>query len=696
MGMRGVRRATWGFAAAVSVVTLAEIVAHGLSTAEQTTTIVSGVVAVVLAVEAVVNSRRQQATGGASEARVLADRVKRELGDRRRRLLGDFGIGATHTVNVTFRRQGSPHQPLAAGMFTDVRAYYTAVPDGRLVITGGPGSGKTMLAAELVLEILEEHAADEPVPVRLPLSGWSTSEHPPGPDTFARWLRGRLVNEYALTSLSAQALVSSHRILPVLDGLDEMDPDDADVEGSRAADVLRALDLWIDGRKGVPFVLTCRTQWYDRLVRAGLAPSGVARVELDKVSPDQALEYLRSVNKRYPQRWESLFHELESNPSGLLATALDSPWRLMMTAVVYCNEGNPGDLLRSSDAESVRTSLLAHYVPAASRTHPDVLPSGYSPAAVHLWLAWIAARLGQRGEFSPVHLWRLAPPNQVLRIEAALAAAPWLLLTALSVLWADSNSPLRVLTYLLSLTAVFPLAHFRRRNPEPPAVLVWVGRARNDASRDLSRTAKYLLVFVLILAAVAALTLDAPTRAYIDRAVTDGWREPELPSTINPWRASLLLLTLVTAGPFTIALLIATLARLLVFALQGTLRLVPSDESPRALRDPRYPLVYQLQLAAVIPFLSGPLAIISSPDSVASGLIFFLFYSHILLLALSPEVLRYAAFRLCTRGEVPPHLTEFFHWAHGAGLLRLSGSSYEFRHRELQTWLAANPSPPTA
>lgn len=695
MGMRGVRRATRGVVLAVCVVMLGAVTAGGLATAEQSTSFVSGVVGIVVAVEAWVNTRRQLATGGASEARILAERVKRELGDRRRRLLGDFGIGATHTVDVTFRRVEGPQQPLASGMFTDVRAYYTSVPDGRLVITGGPGAGKTMLAAELVLEILEGHAPDEPVPVRLPLSGWDTYDDPPGPGTFARWLQERLVDEYALTSLTARALVSSHRILPVLDGLDEMDPDDAEAEGSRAASVLRALGLWIDGRKGVPFVLTCRTEWYDRLVRAALAPSGVARIELDRVSPGQAVEYLRSVDKRYPERWEPLFRELEANPSGLLATALDSPWRLTMTTVVYCVDGHPGALLRATDAASVRASLLAHYVPAASRTHPDALPSGCSPAAVHMGLAWIAGRLGQRGEFAPLHMWRLAPTRQVLGVEAALAAAPWLLLTALCVLWAKSSSPLGVLAVLLGWTAAFLLAH-SRRNPDPPPALAWVRRSRSDTSRDLRGTAKHLLVFVLILAGVAALTLDDPTRAYIDRAFTNGWSEPELPSTINPWRASLLLLTLATAGPLTIAFLIATLARSLVFALQGGFRLVPSDESPRALRDPRYPLVYQLQWAAVIPFLSGTFVAVWAPGNVASGLILFLLCSHVLLLFLSPGVLRYAAFRLCTRGQVPPHLTQFFHWAHGAGLLRLSGGSYEFRHRELQLWLAANPSPPTA
>ncbi|WP_416987050.1 NACHT domain-containing protein [Streptomyces sp. T028] len=566
----------------------------------------STVVAVATAVAVLAHGRRQQATGGASEAQVLADTVKKELGGRRRRLLGDFGIGATHTVNVAFQRVEGPQLPLASGTFTAVRGYYESVPNGRLVITGGPGAGKTMLAAELVLAILEEHAAGDPVPVLLPLSGWDTSGDPPGPDAFARWLQGRLVDEYALTVPTARALISAHRILPVLDGLDEMDPGDAEAEGSRAASVLRALDLWLDGRRGVPFVLTCRTQWYDGLTQAGLVPSGVTRIELDKVSPSQAVEYLRKTRKGHPQRWESLFHELETNPTGLLATALDSPWRLIMTAVVYADDGNPGDLLHSPDAPALKAHLLSHYVPAASRTYPDAPPSGYTPAAVHTWLAWIAVRLGTRGEFAPVQMWRLAPVTRVLGIEATLAAGPWLLLTALCVFWAESDSPLGVLAFFLGLTAVFLTVHFMR-NPDPLPVLVWVRRLRNDSWRDLRAAARLWLVAVVVLAVVVRFTLDGPIRAYIDHAVADGWSEPEFPSTVNPWRASLLLLAVVTVGPFMIITLMVTLTSLLVFAFGGAPHLVPSDEAPRALRDPSYPLVYQLRLAILVPILSAVL-----------------------------------------------------------------------------------------
>ncbi|MFF4098582.1 hypothetical protein [Streptomyces sp. NPDC001903] len=51
---------------------------------------------------------------------------------------------------------------------------------------------------------------------------------------------------------------------------------------------------------------------------------------------------------------------------------------------------------------------------------------------------------------------------------------------------------------------------------------------------------------------------------------------------------------------------------------------------------------------------------------------------------------RYLALLLCTRRgsrRLPWRLTAFLTWAESAGLLRVAGITYQFRHRELQDWL---------
>ncbi|MGW7362474.1 NACHT domain-containing protein [Streptomyces sp. NPDC054841] len=57
--------------------------------------------------------------------------------------------------------------------------------------------------------------------------------------------------------------------------------------------------------------------------------------------------------------------------------------------------------------------------------------------------------------------------------------------------------------------------------------------------------------------------------------------------------------------------------------------------------------------------------------------------------ACSGELTRYAAFVICADvpRRLPWRLAAFTHWIYKAGLMRVSGDAYQFRHRELQEWL---------
>jgi hypothetical protein len=68
-------------------------------------------------------------------------------------------------------------------------------------------------------------------------------------------------------------------------------------------------------------------------------------------------------------------------------------------------------------------------------------------------------------------------------------------------------------------------------------------------------------------------------------------------------------------------------------------------------------------------------------------------YAAILGLAFAPCMgvawTRYEIGVICAaiRGRLPIRLETFMTWACDSGMLRMTGSAYQFRHRELQTWL---------
>lgn len=242
------QRLTWRLVATVCsavVVASTAYVIRQLSHGGLKTGDTAGLLAVVLAVAtglvAVVALRKQSQSDIAAQvdakiaqgwAGTLALQVKG--GERygeggvRRQLLG----GDTELVNLTYRLQPaqarSAHAPDGGQLFTDrpggralpeIVAYYRDTSPRRLVITGADGAGKTVLALELLLALIEERTEADPVPVRISLSQWDTDRQ-----DLRQLLEQRLVEAYDWSPEMAAGLVFHNMVLPVLDGLDEMDP----------------------------------------------------------------------------------------------------------------------------------------------------------------------------------------------------------------------------------------------------------------------------------------------------------------------------------------------------------------------------------------------------------------------------------------------------------------------------------------
>ena len=150
-----------------------------------------------------------------------------------------------------------------------------------LLILGEPGSGKTttllQLARDLIGEVDQTFA--QPIPVILNLSTWTDKRQP-----LVDWLLGELNSKYHLPKKDGRLWLEERRILPLLDGLDEV------VVDNRVACVEQLNRLVSDyGLQGM--VVCSRIKDYTAL-NVRLAFCGA--IYIQPLTPEQVDQYLES------------------------------------------------------------------------------------------------------------------------------------------------------------------------------------------------------------------------------------------------------------------------------------------------------------------------------------------------------------------------------------------------------------------
>jgi hypothetical protein len=367
------------------------------------------------------------------------------------------------TINVPFVHYGAPaHEASGAaphGTLNDIADYYRRLEPGRLVITGAPGSGKTVLALQLILVLLQRRSPGDSVPIRLSLSTFDTGR------ALEAWIARHLMTTYGVSEKAAHALVKDRRVLPVLDGLDEMDTTPQPGYTSRAAQALRALNAYQRGTAKGQLVLTCRSSAYEALLAVREWAHDAARIELVPLDAATAWDFLTD-RVDDADRWQNVLDALASAPASPLATGLSTPWRLTLAATVYEQRApRSGAYPRHPDAllapalntpEAVGEHLLNLLIPAAtafSAVHRDHAP--YNPERVRAWLTVLARYLDRNAtpgrppgeaplpstDIVLAELWPLAGYHRIRAVVTAVAAAIALAVTAVGWFWNPDFPP---------------------------------------------------------------------------------------------------------------------------------------------------------------------------------------------------------------------------------------------------------------
>jgi hypothetical protein len=294
-----------------------------------------------------------------------------------------------------------PNDQIAAlvGMFRRMRRH-------RLVILGGPGSGKTTLAVQLLLALLSPRHEDEPVPVLLSVASWDT-------DTFPRlheWLAARLERDYpALRAAElgpdiAQTLAERGHILPILDGLDELPP-------AAQARVITALNRSLGGEDYL-ILISRTTEFVHAVHEAREVLHSAVVIEPDPLAPAAAVDYLaRCLPPQPGPVWEQILTGLRTTPTpppGPLAALTQiaaTPLGLWLLRAVYITPGaDPAPLIdpdRFPDVPALRAHLFDRLIEALITTRdPSTDPADlfrprrrYDPTRVRRWLGYLAHHL---------------------------------------------------------------------------------------------------------------------------------------------------------------------------------------------------------------------------------------------------------------------------------------------------------------
>jgi hypothetical protein len=313
-----------------------------------------------------------------------------------------------HWGSIRNASPGTNPGPLElTGRLGQILRVYQSIPSRRLVVLGAAGAGKTILTSRFLLDVMSDRAPGDPIPVIFGLASWD-----PSTTSLRDWMCGQLVRDYpgldapdAHGRSLAGALVDGGRILPVLDGFDEI------ASGLRR-EALRTLN-----DANIPLLLTSRPTEYGKAVKRTRALRAAAVIELEALVLGDFADYLTRASRRvfdggeHKTVWEPVLAALRTRPRATgaknVAAAFTTPLMVAMASTVYndTSERDPSELLDTAlfpTDEAVQTHLLKEFVPAAYRRRLTIRgtdgrrPRRWNSERAQHWLGYLAADLKAR------------------------------------------------------------------------------------------------------------------------------------------------------------------------------------------------------------------------------------------------------------------------------------------------------------
>ncbi len=302
-------------------------------------------------------------------------------------------------TQITTDVESARPQPHLGRTLDDLVAFYRGIGSGRMLMLGAAGAGKSVMVTQFAMTLCAARAPDQPVPVVISASSWSTApawdDDATAADLSARfwaWVESELIRvnaglqkRSAPSTTLARQLLDERLILPIIDGFDQLTQ-------SQRVSLVQALNIDAGDESGLPrIVLTSRPSEFEDTVRTTGIIEHACGIQLENLSVHDTIAYLMSTT---PATWAPLQERLQTDPAAAerFHAAINTPLMAFLAHSVYGSSPeqarpNPLELLAADDAETVQGYLLGGFIPAVYRESP------YPTKSVLRWYRFLAANL---------------------------------------------------------------------------------------------------------------------------------------------------------------------------------------------------------------------------------------------------------------------------------------------------------------
>jgi transcriptional regulator with XRE-family HTH domain len=290
-----------------------------------------------------------------------------------------------NATNLLLHVREQPPQPLLLETSL-LQAYEESQYE--LLILGAPGSGKSMLLLELAQQLVMQAQEEEtyPLPVILPLSSWAQTRPP-----LEEWLITQLEQIYDIPTKLAKHWVQTEQIiLPLLDGLDEM-------EAAALPACIAAINAY-HCTYVAPLVVCSRyAEYEDAAKKERLHLQGALLVQ--PLSQEQVENYLGNVGTQATALRVALHHDVD------LQQLVTTP--LMLNVLILAYRGTPLHEIASLETlPAKQRQIFASYVQRMLNRQGNRARA--APEQTVRWLTYLAQQMREHNQ-TIFHLEHLQP-----------------------------------------------------------------------------------------------------------------------------------------------------------------------------------------------------------------------------------------------------------------------------------------------